>query len=195
MAPEARREQLLDAAIEIIARDGYAGISIDSIAREAGVTRPVVYGVFDGLKSLLYALLDRHEERALEQLLTALPVDLMRGDPSAAIVATVRRLAESVAGDPSTWRPILLAPEGTPQAVRERIARDREVVRIRIKALLEAVVPPGRAALIDTEIASHAVIGMAEYFGRLLVDEPAAVEVERLVAAVEGVLAGLPIGR
>jgi AcrR family transcriptional regulator len=193
MPPDARREQLLDAAIAIIARDGYAGVSIDAIAREAGVTRPVVYGVFDGLKSLLYALLDRHEERALEQLLTALPRDLANGDPAALIVATTRRLAESVAGDPSTWRPILLAPEGTPQAVRERIARDRELVRMRIKSLLEAIVAQRAAVQIDTEIASHAVIGVAEYFGRLLVDEPSAIEVERLVAAVEGLLAALVI--
>jgi AcrR family transcriptional regulator len=194
MPPEARREQLLDAAIEIIARDGYAGVSIDSIAREAGVTRPVVYGVFDGLKALLYALLDRQEERALEQLLTALPADLANGDPAALIVATARRLAESVVGDPSTWRPILLAPEGTPQAVRERIARDRELVRTRIMSLLDTIVAQRTAPPIDTEIASHAVIGVAEYFGRLLVDQPAAVDAERLVTAIDGLLAVVVIG-
>jgi hypothetical protein len=37
------------------------------------------------------------------------------------------------------------------------------------------------------------VIGVAEYFGRLLVDEPSAIEVERLVAAVEGLLAAVVI--
>ena len=47
--PPSGATQLLDAALEVIARDGYAGVSIDAIAREAGVTRPVVYGVFDGL--------------------------------------------------------------------------------------------------------------------------------------------------
>ena len=31
MPPQERRKQLLDAAIEIIARDGYAGVSIDAI--------------------------------------------------------------------------------------------------------------------------------------------------------------------
>jgi AcrR family transcriptional regulator len=40
MPREERREQLLDAAMAVIARDGYAGVSIDAIAREAGVTRP-----------------------------------------------------------------------------------------------------------------------------------------------------------
>ena len=34
---EVRREQLLDAAIRLIVRDGYDGVSVEAIAREAGV--------------------------------------------------------------------------------------------------------------------------------------------------------------
>src|SRR5687768_7964136 len=83
MAPEERRAQLLDAAIEVISRDGYAGVSVDAIAREAAVTRPVVYGVFANLEELLYALLDRQERRALEQLAAALPLDLGEQEPDA----------------------------------------------------------------------------------------------------------------
>ena len=81
LPPEQRREQLLDATLAVIERDGYDGISIDAIAREADVTRPVVYGVFSGLGELLYALLDRQEERALNQLFGALPTDLGLEDP------------------------------------------------------------------------------------------------------------------
>src|SRR3954451_21955701 len=73
---DVRREQLLDGALAVIVRDGYDAISIDAIAREAGVTRPVVYGVFDGLGPLLGALLDRQQERALGQLAAALPEQL-----------------------------------------------------------------------------------------------------------------------
>src|SRR5436305_1045996 len=72
---EQRREQLLDAALRVIGRDGYSGVSIDAIAREAGVTRPVVYGAFERLEPLLYALLDRSEQRALAQLMAALPAE------------------------------------------------------------------------------------------------------------------------
>jgi AcrR family transcriptional regulator len=194
MPPEDRRRQLLDAAISIIARDGYRGISIDAIAREAGVTRPVVYGVFDGLDALLYALLDRQEERALQQLLGALATDFGTEEPDAFIVGAVRRLAEAVAGDPLTWRPILLAPEGTPAAVRGRIAGDRELVRARIQSLLEVGLVLRGGPDVDAEIASHALIGIAEYFGRLIVDEPEAFDIERLVAAVESLLAALRRG-
>ena len=66
MAAPARREQVLDAALGIIARDGYAAVSIDAIARELDVTRPVIYSQFDGLDALLQALLDRQSEATPE---------------------------------------------------------------------------------------------------------------------------------
>jgi AcrR family transcriptional regulator len=191
MAPEARREQLLDAAITIIARDGYSGISIDAIAKQAGVTRPVVYGVFDGLSELLYALLDRQEQRALTQLLEALPTEVGLSDPDAYLGAAIRRLVEVVTNDPLAWRPILLAAEGTPAEVRERIASDRELVRQRIEFLLNAGLALRGGPEIDVELASHALIAVAEYFGRMLIERPDAIDAERLVSAVESLLTTL----
>jgi AcrR family transcriptional regulator len=194
LPPQERRAQLLDAALAIIARDGYAGVSIDAIAREAGVTRPVVYGVFDGLGDLLYALLDRTEERALTQLLSVLPDDVGDGSSAELIAVVARGLVETVKADPLTWRPILLAPEGTPADVRERIDRDRELVRRRFQALLElaASARPGLRSL-DAELAAHALIGVAEYFGRMIVAEPEAFDGERLAHAVESLVAALGI--
>lgn len=191
MPIEQRREQLLDAAIQVIARDGYGRLSIDAIAREADVTRPVVYGAFDGLEPLLYALLERQERRALEQVTGVLPLDLELQDPDAFVAATVRRLVEIVGGDPLTWRPILLAPEGTPTPVRERIARDREVVRERIAVLLEAGLALRGGPDLDAEIVSHALMAILEHFGRLIVEDPDRFEVERLVATVQAVLGSL----
>jgi AcrR family transcriptional regulator len=193
MPPEQRREQLLDAAIAIIARDGYAGISVDAVAREIDVTRPVVYGVFDGLEQLLSALLDRQEQRAMNQLLACMPSNMLSSgsDPDALLITTVRRMAETVAADPLTWRPILLAPEGTPAAVRARIARDREVVRERIEGLLAAGLALRGVTGVDTVVASHAAVATAEHFGRMLVADPPGIEIDRLVDAVGSLLRAL----
>ncbi len=189
---EERREQLLDAALSVIAKDGYAGVSIDAIAREAGVTRPVVYGAFDDLTQLLGALLDRQEQRAMSALMDALPQDLTAADPDEILVATVRRLIATVTADPETWRPILTPAETTPVAVRERVARDRELVRDRIEALLRIGLAVRGGPDIDTEMASHALIAIAEYFGRMLVEDPERFDPERIVAMVQGALALLP---
>src|SRR5215469_10039539 len=75
LPPEQRREQLIDAALGLILDLGYAGVSIEAIARVAGVTRPVVYDHFPNLGRLLHALVEREELYALAQLEQVVPAD------------------------------------------------------------------------------------------------------------------------
>lgn len=183
MPAEERKEQLLDAALRIIVRDGYDKVSVDAIAREAEVTRPVVYGVFDGLGSLLYALLDRHSARALGQMEDALAqADL--GNPEEFLTSAAAGLMHRVMVDPVTWRPILLADQGTPPAVRERIEAGRENVRRSIAGLIDMGVALRGLGSLDTEVASHAVLAVLEHFGKLLLESPPRFEPDRLLRSV-----------
>lgn len=185
MPAEERRDQLRDAALQIIARDGYAAVSIDAIAREVGVTRPVVYNVFDGLDSLLHSLLDRQEKRAVEQILATVsgPPDLR--NLGGYLRRTITDLAGMVAADPLTWKPILLASVDTPAAVRRRIEHDRDVVRTRFQALVELILvsrtpSPG----VDPALVSHALIAIAEHFGRMILEDPGSVDADRLASTI-----------
>src|SRR3954447_9530979 len=76
MTAEERREQLLDATKAIVDRSGFHAVSIEAVAREAGITRPIVYGHFRDLAGLLEALVEREGDRALAQLDELLPKDL-----------------------------------------------------------------------------------------------------------------------
>jgi AcrR family transcriptional regulator len=183
-----RREQLLDAALSVIVRDGYDAVSVDAIAREAGVTRPVVYGIFDGLGPLLEALLDRQQERALGQLAAALPPEPDLGDLEGLVLAAARRLIDAVRSDPLTWQPILLAPHNVPEQVRARIAADREDVASRIAAMLELALLTRGGPRLDAEVLAQALVAVLEHFGRLLLTEPDRFDTDRLVAAVSGVV-------
>jgi AcrR family transcriptional regulator len=73
MPAEERRSQILDATVKLIAQRGYEAVSMEGIARAAGVTKPVVYDLFGTLADLLDALLEREEERALLQLAELMP--------------------------------------------------------------------------------------------------------------------------
>lgn len=188
---EVRREQLLDAALTVIVRDGYDAISIDAIAKEAGVTRPVVYGVFDDLRALLGTLLDRQQERALAQLSAALPPAPDLSDPDRLVAETARRLIEAVRSDPMTWKPILLAPSGMPEQVRSRIDRDRENFLTQVTGLLEIGLLLRGGPVVDAEVAAHAILAVLEHFGRILLLEPDRFETERLVGTITGLLAAL----
>jgi AcrR family transcriptional regulator len=194
---DVRREQLLDAAIQVIVREGYEGVSVDAIAREAGVTRPVVYGAYADLNELLGALLDRQQARALTQLAEVLPDQLdpqVMGDPDAFLLDAVRALIDRVSNDQLTWRPILLAPHGTPEAVRARIDADRERIRGQLAELLAVGIELRGGPALDVELASHALIGVLEHFGRLLLEDPDRFEPDRLVAFAAGLLSVLGKG-
>ncbi|HWI06822.1 MAG TPA: helix-turn-helix domain-containing protein, partial [Solirubrobacteraceae bacterium] len=68
-----RREQVLDAALRLITNVGYGALTMEAVAREAGLSKPVVYNAFPGRTALLSALLAREEGRALGALAEAMP--------------------------------------------------------------------------------------------------------------------------
>lgn len=170
----------MDAALAVIVRDGYGGVSVDAVAKEAGVTRPVVYGAFDGLGALLTALLDRQQVRAFGRLLAALPDDADPADPAALVAIAIERLATMLREDPDTWRPILQPPDGLPAAVLERIEADRERIRVLFAGMI-AVSAEQKGAAFDADLYAHALVAVVEHFGRLLLDDPDRFTTERMV--------------
>src|ERR687886_2471053 len=145
MPAEERREQLLDATKAIVSRDGFHAVSIEAVAREGGVSRPIVYGHFHDLPGLLEALVEREGARALGQLASVLPKDLGAGDPRASLLAGLRGYLAAAEADPVTWRLVLMPPEGAPDVLRERIAQGRAAVVAQLaEAVRPGLVPGGR---------------------------------------------------
>jgi AcrR family transcriptional regulator len=68
---DARRQQILDVAIEEFGRAGYFGTSMNDIAEAAGVTKPVLYQHFDSKADLYRALLDEVGSRILDAIAKA----------------------------------------------------------------------------------------------------------------------------
>src|SRR5436305_13803104 len=100
MAPERRREHRLDAALSVIREHGYAGVSVEAVARAAGVTRPVIYDHFPNLGQLLNALIEREERYALDQLQAAVPEHPETNDPVGLLVGGVSRFLHAVTERP-----------------------------------------------------------------------------------------------
>ena len=70
-AREAKRQKLLDAAIRVVRREG-PGVSMDEIAGEAGVTKPIVYRVFGDREGLTNAVADHFANEIASALGTAI---------------------------------------------------------------------------------------------------------------------------
>jgi len=61
-----RREQLLDCALELFARHGYARATTAQLAKSAGVTEPIIYRHFESKRDLFIALIQRTARRTQE---------------------------------------------------------------------------------------------------------------------------------
>jgi AcrR family transcriptional regulator len=182
MPADERREQLMDAALDILVSEGYRAVSIEAIVRALDVTRPVFYNVFPDLDALLQQLLDRTEKRALEQLMSTIAVPGPDDDPGAYLRNTVRALVAMIRDDPRTWTPIFVATADTPEAVRRRVARDREVIRQRFAGFAAGM---ARARPdIDPDVVAHALVAVGEYFARLILEDPSSVDADRLASTL-----------
>ena len=68
----ARRAQLLDAAQDVFAANGYHAAAMDEIAERAGVSKPVLYQHFPGKLELYMALLEIHVDELIERVTDAM---------------------------------------------------------------------------------------------------------------------------
>jgi AcrR family transcriptional regulator len=71
LSADARREQILDVAIQVFGGSGYYGASMNDIAEAAGVTKPVLYQHFDSKGDLYGALLDEVGTRLISSITKA----------------------------------------------------------------------------------------------------------------------------
>jgi AcrR family transcriptional regulator len=180
MPPAERREQLIDAALAVILEQGYSGVSIEAIAREAGVTRPVVYDHFPNLGRLLHALVEREERISLEQLEQVVPDDPGDREPIDLLAGGVKQFLEAVASRPATWRIILLPLEGTPQVVRDHVETNRARTQERIAELVRwAMTRPEIPDDLDVELTARAIRVLGEDAGRTLLTDPESYSPER----------------
>jgi AcrR family transcriptional regulator len=189
MAPEQRREQLIDAALSVIVEQGYEGVSIEAIARTAGVTRPVIYDHFSNLGRLLQALIEREEAYALAQLAEIVPSAPTEGNPPDVFATGVRRFLDAVASRPMTWRIILLPPEGTPPIVREHVETNRAQLLERLTQFVGwAVERAGIRVELDIEICARATLRLSEEAGRMVLTDPERFSPERYERFVRAVM-------
>ncbi len=87
LSRDQRRLQLLDVAWRIIGRDGADALTLGRVAKQAGVTKPIVYDHFKDREGLLMALYRDFDVRQTEVLDTALASGSPQPKARAGIIA------------------------------------------------------------------------------------------------------------
>jgi len=107
-----RREELLDAALRTVRRVGPAA-SMDDIAAEAGITKPILYRHFGDRRGLVAALADRFAQELLSTLRAALAEPAA---PRDILSMTIDAYLGFVEADPSVYRLVLGSSSSDPVA-------------------------------------------------------------------------------
>jgi AcrR family transcriptional regulator len=196
LAPEVRREQLLDAALDVLTEGGFDAVTVEAVTRRAGVTRPVLYDMFGDLGGLMVALIDREERAALAPLLDIVGVGGDPGehvDPEEFLVDAIGAFLRAVKANPRTWRLVLMPPRGTSGELRERIRRSRRMLAERITELLDwGIARRGGPGGLDHGLAARVIVAAGEDAARLMLAHPRRFSLERLTSITRDLLALLP---
>jgi AcrR family transcriptional regulator len=177
---EQRREQLLDAALDVLAGRQLQELSIEAVAASAGIGKPVVYTAFGSRTELVEALLRREHERGLAQVREAMPDDLT-GAPARAYAATVSAFLRAVRQNPTRWRLILTVPDSAPREYRDSLRAARSTILAQAEQLAKAgaALQP-QLAKFDPALLGHTMLSFAEMLGRLAITDPESYPRDRL---------------
>ncbi|MGH9123273.1 MAG: TetR/AcrR family transcriptional regulator, partial [Acidimicrobiales bacterium] len=110
-----RHREFVDAAVRVIAREG-PELSMDAVAAEAGVTKPVLYRYFEDKAALLRSLDERGAELLFTRLLPAISTD---GPGLARVRAAVGAYFEVIDEFPNLYwliarQPLAVRDDGVP---------------------------------------------------------------------------------
>ncbi len=183
-----RREQLLDAALALVDARGLGAFSIEAVAREAELTKSVLYATFGTREELLRALLDRELERALLDIAAALPRP-PHSSPAEMLLGSLASILESVRARPQTWRLFVLPADGMPPAARENVARHRDRLHGQIKPLIEWSLQRLDSEHVDAEVMTEMLIACFEQAARMTLTDPDRFAPKRLLEFIADFIA------
>ena len=190
-----REQQMLDAAVQMFSVNGYHETSMDAIAAEAEISKPMLYLYYGSKEDLFGACLNREMSRFIDAVradidLNQSPKDLLRN----AIVSFMRYIDENRA----SW--IVMYTQATSsQAFAQTVREGREQIIELVAGLVRAGTREPRPDA-EIEMMAVALVGAGEAVANRLstgdtdVDEAAHLMIELFWRGLKGAPADRDIG-
>ncbi|GAB3282893.1 TetR/AcrR family transcriptional regulator [Sinomonas notoginsengisoli] len=167
-----RRAQLLAAALEVFAANGFHGAAMDEIAETAQVSKPVLYQHFPSKRDLYIALLDSH--------LAAL-TDLMRSalasttDNRERVNAVIRAYFDFIAADHQAHRLVFQSDLVNDPEVASRLETFNRGFS---EAIAEVIASDTRLPLVEAQLLGRGLAGMAQVSARYWLEKSTSLEID-----------------
>lgn len=192
MVGSARREQLLEVTTAMVADRDFRAVSVKAVAANAGISRAVIYEHFGDLQGLLTAVVEREMERALAQVSATELTTLTKGSPQELMIESLHAYLHTVRDNPTTWRLVLMPPEGAPELLRKSIERGRAAVLARLTEAVRPALTQDRGSP-DAELSARMLSAMADEYARLVLTDPERYTPDRLLVHARWWIEQLPL--
>ena len=157
--PGGKAESILAAAKRTFLQSGFGAVSMDTIAREAGVSKATVYAHFAGKEELFGAVIGRECEQRFAGFSAR---ELDPGDVRASLSVLARRFLDLLLSpDAIALHRIILGEVSRFPALGEvfwRAGPERNLAQI--EAFLKSAVASGALALADPRLAAEQFVGL-----------------------------------
>lgn len=155
MSPEARREQILDSAVSYIVERGLSTFTLENVAHEAGVSKPLVYKYFTRREDLLRAVMEREYVYLGSHKLDVLPDDV----PLEPLIRASNRNALNYLYERGPVIRLLAGDRSVAELVHQRERNERSAITEHfIKRLMKTYGVPKDVAFICTVMTVNAPI-------------------------------------
>jgi AcrR family transcriptional regulator len=166
---------MLDAAVKIFSRRGYHAASMDEIAEDAGISKPMVYAYLGAKQALFIACLHREGTRMMEAIVGAVAAEL---PPDEQLWLGLRAFFGFVGAHRDGWAVLYRQARGEQPFAGELAMMRAQVVEV-VAALLRRSLPTRSVAGVrevrdtDLQVMAYALVGAIESLADWLTDHPA----------------------
>ena len=170
-----REQQMLDAAVRVFSKRGFHAASMDEIAEQAGISKPMVYAYLGAKEDLFIACLRREALRLIEAVTAAVgaggPASNSRPDEQ--LWRGLRAFFGFVGAHRDGWTVLYRQARGQEPFAGE-VAQVRARMAEAVAVLLgRAVAAVGQhASDSDLEVMAYALVGASESLADWLADRP-----------------------
>jgi len=141
---EAKRADITLAAADVFAEKGFAGASVDDIARAAGVSKGSLYGYFKNKEDIFYATFEAYQTELIGQCEQAMAAESsMQGKLTACLMVTVVSLEQHIVLFPLTMELWAAASSGP---ARDRFSQIMARLYQEFRAMTAGLIEAGKAS-------------------------------------------------
>ena len=157
-----RKAQLLQVARKVFGTKGFHGVSMEDVAREAGVTKPILYDHFSSKEALYLALLDADAQSLEDRIRAALQAPTGNRER---IRASFEAYFDFVDEHAEGFRMMMQETVGTDDVFRSNVGRVRDHIMREVSDLIVRE-SQGRLDRDEADDVALALVGMVETAAR-----------------------------